>query len=357
MECLTGLIGITNNDCPCVTAGLNPEDVVKIKTSVSGLYLDGSLEGGISLQDIKILENCGEYFKFAKKAIDNAIVKFRDDLTVILAEKYKSKRPTFKGDLGRGTYASNLDVSQNYQFMKIIPVSSGSYATLTIKKARLVTNYNGQITVYLIKSLDDVNTGEIIGQYSVNSVANSPSLLDLEPMNLPLSENGYTLNYYFVWQRPDGTAKPKDNKVSCGCSGGDAYQDYVELKGGETNSLTSLVPTTKYAHGFIIDAELSCNVGGIVCKDFDPKNEIAITTAWALLYKAGELLIGYVLSSGEISRFTMMNRDYLYGCRNSYKKNYEVRMAYLKAEMDVTQTDCFICKDVKMSVGNVFGVK
>ena len=40
------------------------------------------------------------------------------------------------------------------------------------------------------------------------------------------------MHYFFTWERVDG-ANPKDNGVSCGCAGGDPFDEYVEISGGE----------------------------------------------------------------------------------------------------------------------------
>ena len=110
-----------------------------------------------------------------------------------------------------------------------------------------------------------------------------------------------------------------------------------------------------FAHGFSLDVEIKCDTGRLICREFDSQNKIAVASAWANLYKAGELLIEKILSSSEITRFTLMNREYLYGKRNNYKKEYEMRIQYLAYEIDVTRGDCFICQNRDFFVGNVFG--
>lgn len=60
MDCLINLIGISASDCICVTDGLTEEQKIALKTSVSGLYLDTHLEGGVSLSDVRLLDNCEE---------------------------------------------------------------------------------------------------------------------------------------------------------------------------------------------------------------------------------------------------------------------------------------------------------
>lgn len=355
MECIENLIGITASECPCVTDGLTAEQQADLKTSVSGLYLDGNLEGGVSMSDIKEFQYCGEFYRLARKAIDSAKIKFRDDLTIVLNERYTKRKAKFNGTLGRMTFGATLSVTKEFQLLKIAPVMLQD-ALMTINGIRLALNESGQVPVMLIKAYEGATQGEIIKTWNANVTAGVMSAITLDaPLMLPLAENGEKVIYYFAWQRVTPTIAPRDNKLSCGCSGGDAYDNYVTLQGGETNSLNALNTSDAYAHGFMIDAVIGCELGKIVCKDFDAENPVAITSAWANLYKAGELLIEYILQSKEINRLTMMNREYLWGKRNHFRKEYETRILYLRDAIDLTNNSCFICRENKMFVGNIYG--
>lgn len=357
MDCLINLIGISASDCICVTDGLTEEQKIELKTSVSGLYLDTHLEGGVSLSDVRLLDNCEEYFKMAKDAIKVAERKFADDLMVAISRKYKSTKPKFLGTLGQITYSGNLPVNKKFQYLKVSPKSGSKSSILTVNGVRLITNSDGIVTVRIIAVRKGERNGEEIFSSDLTLLANRFTGVNIaEPLKLPLSANGYELEYYFIWERPEGLSiDPKDNKTTCNCSGGNAFDGYVTLSGGESEDLEDLVSTDKLSHGFSIDAEIKCETGNVICREFNEANEIAKVSAWSILYKAGELLNEYILGSSEISRFTTMNREHLYGKRNHFKKEYEMRIAYLAGEIDLSSSDCFICRENRMFVGNIFG--
>lgn len=355
MECIDNLVGITQSDCLCMTEGLSPEQIAAARLSVSGLYLDGNLEGGVLISDIKNFATCEEYFNLATKAIAAAKTKFEGDLRIVLNEKYTKRLPRFKGTLGRLTFSAALPVAKPYQVLKIQPISTTD-SLLKVRGLSLIVNETAELQILLIKAYGNNLQGDIIQQYTATPTANLISPVNIgEGLELPLIENGEIVTYYFVWVRPNETIMPRDNKNGCGCISGDAFSNYVAISGGETDNLTTLSASDGYAHGFVIEAEIGCDVGQIICSDFDAENPIAITSAWANLYKAGEILIEKVLQSSEINRLTLMNREYLWGKRNHFRKEYDNRLIYLREAIDLSGNNCFICRDRQMVVGNIYG--
>lgn len=357
MECLKNLVGIYSSDCVCVTDGLTPEQVAEIRLSTSGLYLDKHLEGGVSLSDVRLLDYCNDYVSMARNAIEVAGRRFSDDLLVSLSRRYSSTKPRFLGSLGQVTYSGNLTASKKYQLLKISPKTGTTSGILTINGIRLITSSDGIVKVRILAVRKGETSGTEILSTTITTLANRYASATLTaPLVLPLYENGHAVEYYATWERPDGLEiTPKNNKTTCNCTGGNAYDSYVTLNGGETDDLNALTATDGFSHGFSIDAEIKCETGNVVCREFDASNEVAVVSAWAVLYKAGELLNEYILNSPEINRFTLLNREYLWGKRNHFRKEYEARVSYLASEIDLSANDCYICRENRMFVGNVFG--
>lgn len=358
MECLKNLVGISESDCQCVLDGLTDAQKAELRLSQSGLYLDKHLDGGVSLADVRLLDACEAYFGMAKNALEVAGKRFSDDLLVALSMRYKSTKPRFLGSLGQVTYAGNLNVSKKYQLLKIEAVAAGFKSTvLTINGIRLITTSDGMVNVRIIA----VRKGERDGieklSTTITTQANRYGAVNItEPITLPMYVDGFEIEYFIAWERPEGLSiLPKDNKNSCNCTGGNGFESYVRIYGGETDSLEDLSASDGYSHGFSIDVEIKCETGNVVCREFDASNEVAVISAWAVLYKAGELLNEYILASTEITRFTTMSREHLYGKRNHFRKEYETRVSFLASEIDLTSSDCYICRENRMFVGNVFG--
>lgn len=357
MECLTNIVGISANDCVCITDGLTPEQKTEIKKSVSGLYLDRDLEGGISLSDVRLLDYCNDYYTIAKNAIESASRRFSDDLLITLSKRYKSAKAKFIGALGRVDYSGTLDVNKKYQILKVKPHETSRSAVLTINGIRVIADSDAMSTVKIFAVRSGETSGVEVFSAPITLAANRYAAVNLSaPLEFPLYESGYIIDYYFIWERPDGLSiNPKDNKTKCNCTGGNAFDGYVSLFGGETDSLESITASDPYSHGFNIDGEIACETGNVVCREFNAQNEVAIISAWAILYKAGELINEAILNSPEINRFTTMNREYLWGKRNHFRKEYEARVAYLGSEIDLSSSDCYICRESRMFVGNIFG--
>lgn len=359
MECIEKIIGITKSDCHCVTDGLTPEQIADLRESKSGLFLSEDLEGGIDIKEVKSFDACGLYFNAAKKAITAAKKRFEDDIKVALLSKYKSDKASYFGDLGRLQWVATLAANNNVQYLRIVPKDNVS-ASMKVHGLRLILDRDVATTVKFIAVEDGMTEGEELFSIPVNSLANRYVNVDIPVgIEVPFYKNGRKMNYYVTWERVDG-ANPKDNGVSCGCAGGDAFEPFIEISGGEAYDYDELGGAkVSFSKGIVLMTEIYCNVGDFVCKEYDKQNEIAIISSWANLYKAGELMIENLMSSGEINRLTTMNREYLWGKRNHFIKEYKNRMEYLVEVIDARDSNCFICNESnsRMIVGNVFGSK
>lgn len=353
MECLNNIIGISRTDCPCVVSGLTDEQVQEMQTSVSGMYLD-ELEGVISIKEVKTLDNCGVYFGLAKDAIRIAQQRFEADIEIALSNQYEVSKANFNGELGRLTYASTLNKTKPYQYMRIVPNDAGD-AVISLQGAKVIVNAVDTLNVFILAGLEG-DVPQVIHTTQVETLPNLYAGITLpENRDLPTSVNGRKMIYYFVWQGHE-TTKPRDNKLSCNCSGGNGYEGFVTLQGGESDNLNfQNTNNDGFSHGFVVNVLITCKTNLLVCREYNAKNKIAVASAYAVLYKANEILNELVLKSKEINRFTLVDREYLWGKRNHFRAKYDEYLLWLSYEIDVKQSGCFICKDNKMFVGNIFG--
>ena len=197
MKCLENLIRISATDCLCTLEGLSEEQKIEIKQSLSGLYLDKDLPGGVNINEIKTLNSCGDYFRMAKESINSAKTRFESDIEIAIGERYKNARPTFKGELGRMTFTSSLNKSKQYQFLKVEP-NTLSDATLKLNGGRSITNANDNLNVYILAQKGD-ETPVVIHTTTVEVLANRFGNFALPQNNVfPLSMDGKKMIYYFV---------------------------------------------------------------------------------------------------------------------------------------------------------------
>lgn len=361
MECLKEIIGIVTGDCPCNQGTtLTEEQKAALSVSKSGLYLE-DLEGGLSMRALTSLDNCKSFSDMALGARDSAIQTLGADVLAALALKYKSGKNPFVGVIGRPSYTSTLQVSKRYQFALLKPLAV-SDAVMTITGLRIIINASQAVNFKILRTLEGGNQGEVVLDVDVQTTGNFYTSIPLpgNKLVLPLSENGERLEYYFAWDRglEAGAGAPKDIKVDCNCGFKKAgFTDYLEVKGGELDSLDYLSASQvkdSYTHGIVIDADIRCIPGDLICREYDRENAVALTMAYATRFKAGEILIEKVMSSPEVNRYTLMNREYLWGKRNHFRKEYESRITYLASVMDVTSSDCFICRDMRLFKATIF---
>lgn len=350
MDCLNGIIGITKTNCPCLQMDLTPEEVVELSTSKSGLFLD-ELEGGIFLRDVVQLDKCQTFIEIQKSAINTAIKHFSADLFARLNERVQVRKTAFVGEIGKPSYSASLPVEGRLQFVKLTP-NKESDAIVHLNLIRVFLNQDTTTNVWLIEMKEGETEGTILQTQNVTS---SNGILTV-PVNasLPLKRNGSFVTYYVVFERI-GEIKPRNIKSSCGCSGGDAYAKHISVGGGEAEVFSSLhsAKTDEFTHGFSLDVEIKCETGSLICKEYDENDAVALVTAFAILFKAGELVIENILNSGEVNRFTMLRNEHLWGKRNHFRKEYFDRIDYLSKVIDVTSSDCYICRSDSFFLGNI----
>lgn len=354
MECLKNIIGISRTDCLCVTDGLSGEQKQDLITSVSGFYLD-EIEGAVSIKEVKLLDYCGGFYQMAKDAVTIAKQRFESDIEIALSRQYENARPNFHGDLGRLTYAGFLNKNRPYQFMKIEPNQAGD-AVITLNTARVIVNAADTLNVFILAGYEG-EIPQVIHTVQVNTTPNIYASIPLpDQRDFPTTVNGQKMNYFIAWQGLE-TTLPRDNKLSCNCTGGNGWDGYVTLKGGESDSLSLQNVNTNdgYSHGLSVNVQITCKTGLLVCREYNAKNKIAVASAYAILYKANEILNEKILQSPEINRFTLMKRDYLWGKRNHFRAKYDEYLNWLSYEIDVKQSGCFICRENQFIVGNIFG--
>ena len=349
MECLSSIIGITKTNCPCLQNGLTSEEITQLSTSKSGLFLD-ELEGGLFLRDVVQLDKCQTFIEIQKNAIETAKSHYKADLFSRLNERVQVKKTAFVGEIGKPSYTGSLDVSGRLQFIRLKPTESEAMVHLDL--VRVFLNQDTTTNVWLVEMKEGETEGTILKSEEVTS---TNGILTF-PANvaLPLKRNGVFLTYYVVFERI-GDIKPRNIKISCGCSGGDAFAKHVDVGGGETEGFGTLATTKtdEFTHGFSLDVKIKCETGNLICKEYDENDSIALVTAFAILYKAGELVIENILNSGEINRFTMLRTEHLWGKRNHFRKEYIDRVGYLSKVVDVTSSDCYICREDNFFLGNI----
>lgn len=357
-DCLENIIGVTKSDCPCILEGLTTEQKNALAVSKSKLYLD-DLEGGISLQSIKDTSLCGNMADLALGAISNAVQTVSNDLLVLLNKKYAKNKKTYTGLIGSTAFSAEYNFTPRNAGVMLRPreVSDGVF---TLEKVHLAWNTqinNAHLVVSRSPSGSSTQAIKIFETDVIVTVANGVAEHTLpSPLSLPLAIDGVAQDYFFTIDKTHQLGKPLNTSASCNCGNAEKkLKEFVQVLGVTGNEVNGKMNVSSYSGGIILEGNIRCQSEKFVCREFDENDAVSVCLAYATRFKAGELLIESVLASDDLNRNTMMRREYFWGKRNHFRKEYAGRMKYLENDgvIDIESTDCYICKDDSMHITGI----
>lgn len=346
MDCLKEIVGVTPHDTQCTTGGLTTEEKMAVMKSTSGLFLE-DLPGGVTIKALRVADATRNLAQMGLDAINNAIKRTEDDLRISLSNKYQGNKNTYMGSIGRMSFAASLAVNKQIQGIRIKP-NSLSDAVMVLNRINVVLNATTSINLQLWKAPVNSAVAVMVKEWPMNVTANQYHAAAItEPVVLPFMENGQAVEYWVVYDR--GMAAPKDTKLdcsSCEAVSKAALYEYVDLEGVQLDSMTNLTNKSRdtYSHGIILDVNVRCESERLICREYDAQEAVSIAMSYAVWYKAGELLIEDVIKQPDVNRYTTMDRTYLWGKRNHFRAEYETRINYLASVIDVTTSNCYVCR-------------
>ena len=346
LECLTDIVGITKDDCPCLLEGLSTAEKNALLKSTSGLYTD-NLEGGIHLKSLKNTDFCKNLAELAIGARSEAIQRTSDDVKLVINQNYAKSKNSYNGLIGSTQWNAPYTFSKRYGSLKLKPKHYGD-TIIEIKKAHLGWSLGAQ-TIRLIVLQVPVggNSGTKIFDEEITTIENQFASIEVNEV-FPFAKDGQAMEYYVMYDTTGISGSPLNNTASCNCGTLEArLKENLEVTGAEFDdpNAVSNAGLNAMGYGIYLEAEVRCEVSNFICREHTNNDAVGITLAYSVLYKTGELLIEAVLQSTEINRYTMMHREYLWGKRNHFVKEYNSRIKYLGSIIDVTDTDCYICED------------
>lgn len=362
------IIGLSRQQCPCADTAPKGFNV-----SASGLYITdiepfGMLDG---------LENCneGSTWTMLTHAREEAVSRFRSDMSALMAQMYEPKRKNYKGVLGEQGDMKLTETTKNYVGFRLY-VGSNKSGVLKIKGIGTHFERDGSIDVKVYNNL-----GELV--YEIKDIDTKAGRLSTSPLNFTLPmHHDFTnaLEYFFVYEH-DPQNRAYNNKAHCGCGGFDPlyniYSPYVSkthtLNGRtwaqwlmigsfEADTLNEFYNNKTVAknrfNGLSLTVEMYCKSIDLIDDNDDlnfEKDPLLFAAATAIQYKAAEIMASKLLLSSNLNRAVMINREQIAAERTKWKNEYLNITRYLIESIDITQNDCFECKKSwKMSIGSIF---
>ncbi|MCX6328204.1 MAG: hypothetical protein NTZ85_01635 [Bacteroidia bacterium] len=369
LTCWDYIIGLSRTECECY-------DAVTTLRSDSGLYLDELVE----LRSVNGLLNCEhgtEIWDMMSNSRDEAVRIFIGDVNALLMRSYQLKRQPYYGAIGRVKYSADMSLTTGYYYGARIFCANIVSGNLIIKKIGTLFNTTGTITLWVYN-----NKNELVATRTLNTTANTHNNNVLAvPIELPMHD-GYVdnLEYYFIYKLAANI--PKNNEVKCNCGkfkatfntgkpyffwsqaesrSQDYWSRYAMVGGFARSSITDLsdlpTVTSNYMHGLTFEVEFKCIINEVLCKDyFDfDANPLAISTALAIRYKAGQLLLEMILRTVNINRDVMINREQITADRDAILAKYNEHVNYIASNVNVQANDCLECRDlIKIAKAGIF---
>lgn len=359
-SCYDYIIGLYNGDCDCLDG--RPSDY---NESDSGLYISDLLEPKM----IDGLLNCDQgdsVWELMEIVRELAIRYFIADSNALLTKTNKLKRKPYYGGVGLSTYTKDLTLSTGYAGVRMrTPLIRSGY--LKIKKIGLLLDTTTAVSL----SVYDRN-GTLLHTIALNATANVHTINTLAtPITLQLYDD--YLDYIEYWfQYTVAGWKPKNNGYCCTCEkhrpGWGTFQwsrrhPWTEWLGvGGFNTLTpeymneSSSPSD-HMNGLTFEVELGCLVNEVFCKDsLDYSgNTLAQAMAVAIQRYSAMLFVDKILTSPNLNRQIMIDREQLSKSKDEWKQSYQDMITYITDNIDITANDCFECRDIiEMISGGIF---
>jgi hypothetical protein len=354
-DCLHNIIGLSETVCDCFDDG-KPADY---NESESGIFLD-QLDG-LDLNTVNAISDCaqGGLWDIMLKSRENGIKAFKADVLGLLLTKYKPKRKPFSGVIGSSSGKNFLSLNTDFAGERIYCANIIG-GVMVIKRIGVFMDSDATFDIEVRNELGD----SPIETRTVSSQANKLTWNDVPDIELPMNlETNDNPNYFITY--PTAGLKPKDTTNGCGCSQNiykyywslqrpmfktfqkDRWSEYIMITGITGNDLADVenFDTSEKNYGLFFDVEFKCATSDLICNEAInyESNGVALAMAYAIRYKAGFLLIDSLLASGNISRYTMMDRERLMQKKNTYNKEYQDRIQWITDQINYQANDCLVC--------------
>lgn len=359
MPCLETAIGLSRTVCNCFEDTVEDYDV-----SDSGYYIDET--EGMNLEMAGAQADCatGGIWDVLTRARESAINDLKGDLLVQLGTHYKKTIESMAYTIGSQKYTTVYNPGTFYAGVRLVPnqVRNGIITITTIK---LLFDTSILVQCSLFNNLSDTP----IETFSVNCTANRPSESAVLNYELPMFVSGEAVEYYLVYELP-AVARPLQNKIVCSsCTGwnvtccptacfgnrhnkAETWNNNLMIggiKGDTWEDLDEQTGIGNLNNGIILNITMNCDYEDLICQNMDYglgqlMNATGKTIAKALQYRAAWYTLSSLLTTGNVSRLNMTNREEIVILKSTFKSEYDKRVLWLSQNMDTSNNGCYYCE-------------
>lgn len=350
LTCLSGLVGLANRDCPCLSAG-KPSG---FNDSSSGYYLDDRTDGFPVKSALYDNIDCGEstIWDTLEEARNQAIRDVQIDLMQGLQTTRESQIINWNGLIGKAEGSGSYINTNTYSGIQIRPLARMRDAYFIISAVWIDINETKSVPVHVTSN--DPTFTPVSVSASVTSSGWTQYELD-SPVSLPLySVNQSDLRYNVSYE--PGGAKARQNRIWC-CAR-PAWKAHVDVGAFSEASIPNnelTLPTLNDALGFAVEGHFTCNRLDWIC-NLDVLNNLYVQDLVARLiqWKASIGLISGVLRSDGVNRATMLDHQGLYRQRNHLSGKYQNAILWIAQNLPSGVTSCWGCEHNQPQLTGLF---
>jgi len=364
IACLQSVVGITDKECPCFPAS-EEEGAMDPAESLSGYFLDDS-EDGIPLIFPASAKDCGDsdVFSIIENARTDALTDLITDFGATLQELTLPRHAEIISTVGEIKGKTNVPLAISMGVYVGVLKESRRIRGATERIERIRIRVSGGLTnsTLYIRSDQDDYVADLITPIVFSASSGVMTTITLaEPVVLPLTDQfGNAITYAVFYERQ--TSGPYNYKLHCGCSTRPkpAWSRYAEIVGLSVDTITDIadyVSTPNRSYGLVMDTRFSCKSLDWLCRPHDEDwVRLPYFRVFAKVIQLTTInkVIGYILNSPKLNRYTLVKSEYLMGKRNHNRKEIAHRMAWLAQSIPADVVDCYQCKaSNKISKGEI----
>lgn len=346
LDCLTGLVGLANRDCPCVSGG-RPSGW---NDSESGYYLDDREYGFPVKSSLYANTDCGEdsIWDTLAEAREQGIRDVKSDLQQALETVRESGVINWRGLIGKAEGTGSNISTNTYAGVQLRPRRRMRDAIFVLKAVHINVSESKDVTV-TVSSNDGTFTG--VTETAAATANTWTRYAFSSPVTIPLYSIAKTDLRYNVAIQPDG-ATVKQNRLWC--CGKQPWMEHFDAGSFDLASLPDneeVLYTNSTLGGLALEGYFSCNKLDWICNleemnGLDLRDLIARLIQW----KSAIHLISGILRSDKVNRATLLDQEGLYRQRSFLAKKYENAVLWVAQNLPGGVTSCWGCEKAEPQV-------
>lgn len=340
-ECLTGIVGLSENECPC-TIDDRPEGA---NESSSGYFLD-DMKDSVPLHFPKNAADChnNNVWDLLTKARKEGINEFFGIFSKALYEFNEVTGPSWTGSIGDQKDNAFLQAASPYVALRLTPISTSKNQSFQLEKVHLYL-MNDEV-----KELTLYKNGDLINTFEITLTNGKGEHVFTTPLQLPLYDT-YGDKYEYELRYHIGTNRARNYKLNCACPGMGTVRPwekhiYAEAIEGLTEDTLGKSPFGAYTFGLRLFGTLQCMSEDWMCNIHQYKHLPFFNVfSKCLQLVCINKLLGAITNSNAINRYTMMDKERIYGRIQRNEKKLNNDMIHLALSMPAGLNNCIKCKD------------